>query len=82
MSSEDISEAKTFYSFIKHILFCSCPLIGQTDHVNYGFQIQRRFHRISFPSVPNDACSFSQSVKALLVPWLSARTADNDIEAK
>ena len=35
---------------------------GQTDHVSYGFQIQRQFHGLGFPSVPNDACSFSQSV--------------------
>ena len=34
--------------------------LRQTDHISYGFQIQRRFHGLSFPSVPNDACSFSQ----------------------
>ena len=37
-------------------------IFGQTDNVSYGFQIQRRFHGLSFLSVPNDACSFSQRV--------------------
>ena len=36
-----------------------------TNHVKYGFQIQRRFHGLSFPSVPSDACSFKACLHRL-----------------
>ena len=37
-------------------------IFGQTENVSYCLQIQRRFQGLSSPSVPNGACSFSQSV--------------------
>ena len=51
LNIEIISDAPSRASMLTRTLYF---IFGQTNHVSYGFQIQRRFYAPNLTSFPND----------------------------